>query len=98
MKERKFEYRVFEEELYKQPDGSYESLERTSILNRFGKAGWELVSTEKFNEHISKMSTDPDEIINEDGEIDYIDTGRKTLLEYDLKKVVFFFKREITED
>lgn len=94
---KKFEYCTLTREFFKNKDGTYEEI-RGSILNVYGKAGWELVSTESFDEHVVRIATDYEEVKKEDGEIDYVDNGKKFLMEYDRKKVVYFFKKEKIED
>ena len=94
---RKFEYCAHEIDLYKQEDGSFEHFRQRSFLNHMGSEGWELVSTESFDEHIETISVAPDEVVNEQGEIDYIDNGRRRIWKRDIKKIVLFFKREVKE-
>lgn len=93
----KYEYCVHEINLFKKEDGSFENFSHRTYLNKLGNAGWELVSTESFDEHIETISVEPEEVVDEKGEVDYVDKGKRRIWKYDVKKVVLFFKREVKE-
>ena len=92
-----FEYKTLDETYTFNDDGTLNTTSRypLRILTLLGRQGWELVSTEMIDEHISRMGVAPDEVVDENGDIDYVDTGRRELYEYNQKRCLMFFKRAV---
>ena len=95
---KKFEYATWTNFILKKENGEWGDVNIPAVLKRFGEQGWELVSTEMFDEHIKEIAPDIKEVEKENGEFDYVDTGKKFLMEYDQKKIVYFLKREISDE